>query len=154
MTQDKSTNLLVTTLGRECIAMRIRLISRAISRIYDEALRPHGMKSSQMSILAVISMLGQADPGEICRSLHLTASTLSRNVTRMRKRGWLDVCATEDRRSHRLTLTPDGCRILKEAFPSWQEAQEKVTSMLGEDDTAAIKRIAGAIRGSALFLPI
>jgi DNA-binding MarR family transcriptional regulator len=145
MEQDKKTRIFAQTLGQECIAMRIRLISRAISRIYDEALRPSGLKASQMSILAVISLLDQAEPGEVCRMLHLDASTLSRNVARMRTKGWLEVSQTEDRRAHRMHLTPEGDRILVEAFPSWREAQENVKSMLGEDNAAAIQRIAGVL---------
>ena len=144
MKQDKTTKL-AQTLGQECIAMRIRLISRAISRIYDDALRPHGLKSGQMSILGVISLIGRAEPVEICRILHLDASTLSRNVNRMRSKGWLDASSVQDRRAHRLELTPEGDRILQKAFPAWREAQEKVGSMLGKNNTAAIGRIAGSL---------
>jgi DNA-binding MarR family transcriptional regulator len=122
--------------------MRIRTISRAVSRIYDEALRPHGIKATQLSILTVVSILGQAEPNEICRMLHLEASTLSRNTSRMRTKGWLRVSPREDKRAHRLKLTPKGNRILMEAFPAWREAQEKVTSLLGKRNAGAIGRMA------------
>ena len=145
MKKDKTNPTLAQTLGQQCIAMRIRLISRAISRIYDEALRPHGLKASQLSILGVISLLGSAEPSEVCRILHLDASTLSRNVNRMRTKGWLDVSSAEDRRAHRLRLTPEGDRILAEVFPAWREAQDKAMSMLGEDNAAAIERIAWSL---------
>ncbi len=145
MKKDKTSPTLAQTLGQECIAMRIRLISRAISRIYDEALRPHGLKASQLSILGVIALLGRAGPGEVCRILHLDASTLSRNVNRMRTKGWLDVSSAGDRRAHRLRLTPEGDRILAEVFPAWRKAQDKVTSLLGEDNSAAIERIAWSL---------
>ncbi len=125
--------------------MRVRVISRAISRSYDEALRPHGLKSTQLSILAVVSILGQAEPNEICRILHLDASTLSRNMTRMRTKGWLEASPAKDKRAHRLRLTPEGNRMLREAFPSWLEAQERVMSMLGEDNVAAIEKIVQAL---------
>jgi DNA-binding MarR family transcriptional regulator len=140
--QDTTINIFAKTLGQECVAMRIRTISRAVSRIYDEALRPHGIKASQLSILAVVSILGQAEPSEICRMLHLEASTLSRNMSRMRTRGWLKVSPRKDKRAHRLKLTASGNRILIEAFPAWREAQEKVTSLLGKRNTGAIGRIA------------
>jgi DNA-binding MarR family transcriptional regulator len=89
MTGDTTINF-AKILGQECVAMRIRLISRAISRIYDDALRPHGLKASQLSILALVSVLGRAEPSEVCRILQLDASTFSRNVTRMRSNGWLE----------------------------------------------------------------
>ena len=142
MKQDTTINIFARTLGQECVAMRIRTISRAVSRIYDEAFRPHGIKASQLSILAVVSILGQAEPSEICRMLHLEASTLSRNMSRMRSRGWLKASPRKDKRAHRLKLTARGNRILMEAFPAWREAQEKVTLLLGKRNAGAIGRIA------------
>jgi hypothetical protein len=100
-------------MGSSCIAMRTRVINRVISRIYDEALRPFGIKGSQMSILAVISGFGRAEPSEICRLLQLDASTLSRNVSRMKNKGWLKAATRSDRRAHRLELTADGDRIIE-----------------------------------------
>ena len=136
-------------MGGACIAMRARVISRVISRIYDEALRPHGLKGSQMSILAVISGLGRAKPSEICDLLQLDASTLSRNVSRMKTKGWLNAAPRGDRRAHRLELTTEGMQMILEAFSSWQEAQDKVTRTLGEENAAAIRKVARTIRAKA-----
>jgi DNA-binding MarR family transcriptional regulator len=139
-------------MGGACIAMRSRVINRVISRIYDEALRPHGIKGSQMSILAVISGFGRAEPSEICRLLQLDASTLSRNVSRMKSKGWLKAATRSDRRAHRLELTAEGERIIEEAFSSWQEAQDKVTNALGEENMAAIRKVARTLRARAVEL--
>ena len=141
----KQTGICARTMGQECIAMRARLISRGISRIYDELLRPHGLKGSQMSILAVIAGLGRPEPSMICRLLQLDASTLSRNVTRMKSKGWLETSSTKDRRSHRLELTSEGEQMLVDAFPSWQDAQVKVIEALGEENAEAIRKVAGAL---------
>jgi DNA-binding MarR family transcriptional regulator len=140
--QNTTINIFAKTLGQECVAMRIRTISRVVSRIYDEALRPHGIKATQLSVLAVVSILGQAEPNEICRMLHLEASTLSRNMSRMRTKGWLRVSPRKDKRAHRLKLTPRGNRILMEAFPAWREAQGKVISLLGKRNAGTIGRMA------------
>ncbi|UCB47766.1 MAG: winged helix-turn-helix transcriptional regulator [Deltaproteobacteria bacterium] len=140
--QDTTINIFAKTLGQECVGMRIRTLSRAVSRIYDEALRPHGIKATQLSILAVVSILGQAEPREICRMLHLETSTLSRNMSRMRTKGWLRVSLRKDRRAHWVKLTPKGNRILMEAFPAWREAQERATALLGKRNAGAIGRIA------------
>jgi DNA-binding MarR family transcriptional regulator len=139
-------------MGGACIGMRTRVINRVISRIYDEALRPHGIKGSQMSILAVISGFGRAEPSEICRLLQLDASTLSRNVSRMKSKGWLKAATRSDRRAHRLELTSDGERIIQEAFSSWQDAQDKVAKALGEENMAAIRKVARTLRARAVEL--
>ena len=142
MKQNTTINIFAKTLGEEYVAMRIRTISRAVSRIYDDALRPHGIKATQLGILAIVSILGEAEPNEICRMLHLEASTLSRNMNRMRAKGWLKVSPRKDKRAHRLKLTPKGNRILIEAFPAWRDAQVKVTSLLGKRNAGAIGRMA------------
>ena len=139
-------------MGSSCIAMRTRVISRVISRIYDEALRPHGIKGSQMSILAVISGFRRVEPSEICRLLQLDASTLSRNVSRMKRKGWLKSASRSDRRAHRLELTAEGERIIEEAYSSWQKAQDKVNQALGEENMAAIRRVARTLRARAAKL--
>jgi DNA-binding MarR family transcriptional regulator len=128
-------------MGGECLALRARLISRVISRIYDDALRPHGLKGSQMSILAVIAGLGPADPRDICRLLELDASTLSRNVRRMTTRGWIKPSPKGDRRAHQFELTPKGDHLLVNAFPGWQEAQAKAAEALGVKSVAGLRRI-------------
>ena len=127
---------------RHCIAARARMISRAISGVYDEALRPHGLRVSQMNILVAVSHMGSASPGEICRTLLLEKSTLSRDVDRMLERGWLEAFPGRDARSHRLRLTRKGGKLLAEAAPAWRRAQRRARAMLGDDGVAAITRIA------------
>jgi DNA-binding MarR family transcriptional regulator len=128
-------------MGGQCLALRARLISRVVSRIYDGALRPLGLKVSQMSILAVLAGLGHADPREICRLLELDASTLSRNVRRMTTRGWIRPSPKGDRRAHQLELTTKGEDLLVNAFPTWQEAQAKAAEALGVKNVAGLRKI-------------
>ncbi|MFC1836152.1 MarR family winged helix-turn-helix transcriptional regulator [Thermodesulfobacteriota bacterium] len=77
------TESITAELARDCIAVRVRLINRVITAIYDEALRPFGVKASQMNILVAVSAFGPAKPVNVCRVLHLDPSTMSRNVERM-----------------------------------------------------------------------
>jgi DNA-binding MarR family transcriptional regulator len=128
-------------MGEECLALRARLISRVISRIYDETLRSYGLKVSQMSILAVIAGLGEAEPLEICRLLELDPSTLSRNVKRMTTKGWIKSTLKGDRRAHHLELTSEGADVLVKAFPQWQEAQTKAAQALGVKNVSGLSKI-------------
>ena len=121
--------------------MRARLISRVISRIYDDVLRPYGLKVSQMSILAVIAGLGEADPLEVSRMLELDASTVSRNVRLMTTKGWIKASTKMDRRAHQLELTPEGEDVFLRAFPRWQEAQAKAAEVLGEENAERLRSI-------------
>ena len=83
----------------ECVAVRLRMLNRVITNIYDDALRSLDLKVSQMNILVAAAKLGTARPIEVCEHLHLDVSTLSRNVERMKARGWLEVVPDKDGRS-------------------------------------------------------
>lgn len=135
----------VDAVARDCIAVRTRLLNRVITNLYDEALRPLGLKVSQMNTLVVTAKLGVARPAEVCRILKLDTSTLSRNVERMRARGWLDLVPAEDARSHPFRVTSRGRKLLARAIPAWQKAQAKAAKLLGEDGVALVDRFAKSV---------
>ena len=132
----------IDAIARSCIAVRLRLLNRVVTNLYDEALRPLGLKVSQLNILVVTARLGLARPAEVCEILQLDASTLSRNVERMRARGWLEAVAGEDARTQPFRLTARGRRLLERAFPAWEAAQRKAGELLGEDGLALLGGLA------------
>ena len=125
----------------ECLAGRARLISRAVSGIYQEVLRPHGITTAQAGILAAVGVQGRARPGQVADTLYLDKSSLSRNLDRMIDRGWLEVVAGDDRRSQRLRVTARGARLLRRIAPAWRAAQQKARTLLGEPGAAALLRL-------------
>jgi DNA-binding MarR family transcriptional regulator len=125
-------------MASECIAARIRILNRAITGLYDDALRPLGAKVSQMNILVAAAKLGVARPGQICDILHMDASTLSRNAERMIAQGWLEVVPGDDARAQPLRVTKRGTELLKRAAPAWEAAQAKARTLLGASGAAAI----------------
>lgn len=127
-----SKQAMIDKIAAECIAVRLRMLNRIITNIYDDALRPLDLKVSQMNILVAAAKMGTARPAEVCEHLHLDVSTLNRNVERMKARGWLEVVPDEDGRSQPFRLTPQGRRLLDKAVPAWSAAQEKVKNLLGD----------------------
>ena len=121
----------VETIATSCVAKQLRLLNRVVTNIYDDALRPLDLKVSQMNILVAAAKMGTARPVEVCEHLHLDVSTLSRNVERMRARGWLEVVPDEDGRSQPFRLTPQGRKLLEKAVPAWSAAQQQVKKVLG-----------------------
>jgi DNA-binding MarR family transcriptional regulator len=69
---------------------------------------------------------------DVCDHLHLDISTLSRNVERMKARGWLEVVPDDDGRSQPFRLTARGRNLLEKAVPAWSEAQRRVKKFLGD----------------------
>jgi DNA-binding MarR family transcriptional regulator len=132
-------------IARECLVVRLRLLNRVVTNIYDDALRPLGVKASQLNILVVAAKLGLARPADVCKRLQLDTSTLSRNVDRMRAQDWLEVVSDDDGRAQPFQLTAKGRRLLERAMPAWEVAQAKVKKLIGADAVAsiddAVKRI-------------
>src|SRR4029077_17916652 len=88
----------IDAIADNCIAVRLRLLNRVVTNLYDDALRPLGLKVSQLNILVVTAKLGLAQPAKVCDILQLDASTVSRNVESIRAKGWLEVVPGEDAR--------------------------------------------------------
>lgn len=117
-------------IGRQCLARRARLLSRVITRIYDEALRPVDLKATQLTILVAISAAKRARPATLYRRLELEQSTFSRNIALMKRRGWVAARRGKDERSQELRVTKKGEALLAAALPRWREAQRKTTRIL------------------------
>jgi DNA-binding MarR family transcriptional regulator len=136
----------IDTIARTCIAVRLRLLNRVVTNLYDEALRPLGLKVSQLNILVVTAKLGVARPARVCEILQLDVSTLSRNVERMRAHGWLEVVPDEDARAQPFRLTARGERLIERAVPAWEEAQRRAGELLGGEGIALLDRAAKKLR--------
>jgi DNA-binding MarR family transcriptional regulator len=132
----------IDTIARTCIAVRLRLLNRVVTNLYDDALRPLGLKVSQMNILVLTAKLGLARPAQVCDLLQLDPSTLSRNVERMRAQGWLEVVPDEDARTQPFRLTAQGKRLVEKAIPAWEEAQRQAGELLGSEGTALLDQVA------------
>ncbi len=137
----------VDRIAASCIAVRLRLLNRVVTNLYDDALRPLGLKVSQMNLLVVAAKLGVARPAQVSELLHLDASTLSRNADRMMAKGWLEVVPEEDARTQPFRLTDRGRRLLERAIPAWEEAQAQAAELVGEDGVALLTRTAGKLGG-------
>src|SRR5437660_4812084 len=137
---DKATTSSIDMISRTCIAVRLRLLNRVVTNFYDDALRPLGLKVSQLNVLIVTAKLGLARPAQVCDLLQLDTTTLSRNVKRMREKGWLEAVPGEDAREQPFRLTPRGRRLIERATPAWEEAQRRARELLGDEGIAVLDR--------------
>lgn len=119
---------LAQSVAEECIAFRVRLLNRVITKLYDQALLPLGIKVNQATILVMLSMAGKASPSDIAGTLLMEKSTVSRNVERMSKKGWIDVAARNDGASQVITVTQKGRNLMAATHVEWMKAQKKPPS--------------------------
>ncbi len=146
MTEKPDDTLSLTKIrARQCIAVRIRMLSRMITNIYDSAMNPFGIKLNQMSILSLVYLGGEVGYDTLCKRLKMEKSTASRNIERMRKQGWIEVVPAQDERRKLLKVTPTGEEILGKVHEAWEDAQTKTVSLLGEEGTEVLCNIANEI---------
>ena len=126
------------TIASDCVGARIRMLNRKTSRIYDDAVRPHGLRFSQMNILTVVRLHEPVAPVEVGRMLELEKSTLSRNVALMEAKGWIEVLPGEGN-SQLLRTTRKGRSLYAKAASSWRDAQRRVQSLLGGPTATQIR---------------
>ena len=109
---------------KECRCLAARRRAREITRLFEEKLRPHGLRATQFSILAALALKGPAPVGDLAEVLGLERTTLTRSAALLERNGWAGAGRSDDGREHPLRLTPAGRRKLEGAFPAWKEAQE------------------------------
>ena len=129
-------------IAAECLCFRARRISRVLTRLYDEALRPLGIQSTQLSVLSAIAKGGEGGNlmARMAEGLAMDLTTLSRNLRPLEKAGLVRIeRQPSDRRVRVALLTSEGERVLAGALPLWRTAHERVTQALGLDAAAELR---------------
>jgi len=114
-----------------CMCASVRRAARALTQIYDDALRPQGLRVTQFTILQALSLTGEISQGDLGDLLALDSTTLTRTLRLMRARGWIEERLGEDRRERWLQLSAVGRRQFKRASVPWQELQTQLRSRVG-----------------------
>lgn len=114
-----------------CMCASFRRASRALTQLYDQALRPLGLRATQFTVLQALSFAGEVSQGELAQLLVMDSTTLTRTLGLLRGRGWIFVRTGKDRRERLLRLTASGWRQLRRATPRWKKVQEQLRTAVG-----------------------
>jgi DNA-binding MarR family transcriptional regulator len=117
---------------QNCTSFNLRKASRAVTQLFDEALKPCGLYSTQFTLLNAINLSDSATITKLSQALIMDRTTLTRNLNPLQKSGWIEVVPGEDRRTKTLSITKAGKQVLKEATKYWEEVQSKVVKSLGK----------------------
>lgn len=111
----------------DCYCTQFRRSSNALTRIYDDALRPIGLRITQFSLMRALERLGASSATQLAEEVALERSTISRNAKILIDAGWIDVQGGDvDRRERVMSLNKAGRQKLKDALPYWSKAQKAV----------------------------
>ena len=123
---------------RGCTNLKLRQLSRAVTRHYDAYVAPTGLKNTQYSLLSHVVLLGPLKPSELAARMRLDASTLTRNLQPLIAQGWLVQGPGEDARSRLVSATEAGRAKRAEGQRGWKQAQLALNARLGPQRVAAL----------------
>lgn len=126
--------------GRACACFNLRRAARAVTQMYDEILRPVGIRSSQLMLLAAVGVEQPASVKTLADVLGMDRTTLSRNLKPLERDGLVRSKPGKDRRVREVELTEKGDEMLGRALPVWREAQSRLTEILGDDRLQGLLR--------------
>jgi DNA-binding MarR family transcriptional regulator len=109
-----------------------RRTSRALTQLYENALRPLGLRATQLTILQALSRAGEVSQGQLGEMLAMDTTSLTRTLAIMSRQGWIAGRRGKDKRERRLRLSSTGERKLSSAMPVWERTQSQLRGQLGE----------------------
>ena len=132
--------VLARTLLETCLCHNVRMASRVVSRAYDEALRPTGLRATQIAVLAAVGARGALSIKSLADSLEMERTTLTRNLKPLEEQALVSISPEGRHRSRTLTLTTAGKAALLKALPLWEKAQQSSMHQLGEQRWPVVQK--------------
>ena len=117
--------------GAPCVCGTLRMVTRVVTQLYDDALRPSGLRVTQFSILAAIDAQAEANLRQLEDALAIDQTTLTRSLALLERDRMIERASHPDGRIKSMRLTAKGRRALDVARPLWAQAQASVLRELG-----------------------
>ena len=116
-----------------CMCSSFRRTSRALTQVYEAALRPVGLHATQFTILQVLSLAGERTQGELGTMMAMDSTSLTRALAVMIREGWIAERRGDDRRERWLGLSREGKAQLDRALPVWEGVQAQLRGQVGSE---------------------
>jgi DNA-binding MarR family transcriptional regulator len=126
--------------GSRCNCTALRKASRRISQLYDTALGPSGLKTTQRTILAQISRSEPTTVGALAEALVMDSGALAHTLKPLERDRLVAIkIDPDDRRNRLITLTPRGRAKLAETDALWAKAQQGFEIAFGGAESEALR---------------
>jgi DNA-binding MarR family transcriptional regulator len=133
----------------DCACQKVRMAARAVTRAYDAALRPVGLRATQLAVVVAFSVDGAISITALAKVMGMDRSTLTRNLGPLEKEGLIAVGLEGRHRSRTLAITRQGLSRLREAMPLWERAQDTLREKLGDANWVGVHESLDRLIGAA-----
>jgi DNA-binding MarR family transcriptional regulator len=124
---------------RRCACTALRKASRAVSRLYDDALAETGLTTNQFSILRTLAREGDLPLSRLAESMVMDRTSLYRTLGPIERQGWIEIVAAGSGKVRIARLTPAGRATMAQATPLWEAVQHRVAGSFGVEGWAALE---------------
>lgn len=124
-----------------CTNLKLRQLSRVVTRHYDGYVAGVGLRNTQYSLLSHVVVLGPVRLTDLASKMRIEASTLTRNLQPLIAQGWLRVLPGEDGRSRCVEATAAGRAKRIEGQRAWKQAQVALNRRLGAERVVELHRL-------------
>lgn len=121
-----------------CACAGVRRLARVLTRIYDDALRPSGLEFTQFGLLKTFELYPELTQSQLSDGLAFDSTTLTRTLSVIRRRGWIERRRGSDRRQWIFQLTDAGRARIEDANHRWDAAREEVDRLVGPGTAAQL----------------
>jgi DNA-binding MarR family transcriptional regulator len=122
-----------------CLALRVRVVARSVSAIYEQAMARHDVTIAQVNMLTALGEAGPCAPGKVGEILQLERSTVSRNLDLLIQKGLVEAVSSDAKGIREVVLTAAGDAKIEAVLPDWRAAQKQAATLLGSDGVAAVR---------------
>ncbi len=126
----------------DCTCFNLRKASRSVTQLFDDALRPLGLRGTQFTMLVHIKVFGPVTISVLAEKIVTDRTTLARNLNPLEKNGLITVKSGKDKRTRYIEITKKGEDTLERSLPYWKQTQDKIKKMMGKGKwTATISNL-------------
>ena len=115
---------------QDCLCLSLRRTTRIVTQRYDAALRPFGLRATQLPILTAAATGDGVRLALLAESLGMDRTTLLRNVRPLVRRRLLDVRRAAGHRHDELRATAEGRALLARVYPAWRGVQDEMRAQV------------------------
>lgn len=108
-----------------CACFRLRAAARKVSKMYEDALRPVGLRVTQFTMLAMISGTKPDSITALAEDIGMDRTALNRALNIIRKNGWVSITGGDNQLEKKIRITKKGTKKLESAIPRWEAVQNE-----------------------------
>jgi DNA-binding MarR family transcriptional regulator len=124
-----------------CLCLHVQRAARSLARLFDDALRPHGLTNGQFSLLMSLNRPQPPQIRAVADLLAMDRTTLTAALKPLEREGLLEIAVDpSDRRGRRLILTDAGRAKLGAAMPVWEKTHAEIEALLPDGDADRLRR--------------